>query len=81
MLPREHAARTQFCCWAFLPPHGAGRSHAGVMRGVPRGPTGDTVLAAAISRFASSWTGSRGFLVAGEFEVIVERDVAEGQQT
>jgi SAM-dependent methyltransferase len=41
---------------------------------------GGTVVAAAISRFASTLDGlSRGFLADDEFEVIVERDVAEGQ--
>ena len=41
---------------------------------------GGTVVAAAISRFASTMDGlARGFLADDEFEVIVGRDVAEGQ--
>jgi ubiquinone/menaquinone biosynthesis C-methylase UbiE len=41
---------------------------------------GGTVVAAAVSRFASTMDGlARGFLADDEFEVIVERDVAEGQ--
>jgi len=41
---------------------------------------GGTVVAAAISRFASTIDGlARGYLADDEFEGIVERDVAEGQ--
>lgn len=41
---------------------------------------GGTVVAAAISRFASTMDGlARGYLADDEFEAIVERDVAEGQ--
>ena len=41
---------------------------------------GGTVVAAAVSRFASTMDGlARGFLADDEFEAIVERDVAEGQ--
>jgi ubiquinone/menaquinone biosynthesis C-methylase UbiE len=41
---------------------------------------GGTVVAAAISRFASTIDGlASGFLADDEFEAIVERDVAEGQ--
>jgi ubiquinone/menaquinone biosynthesis C-methylase UbiE len=41
---------------------------------------GGTVVAAAVSRFASTMDGlARGYLANDEFEGIVERDVAEGQ--
>ncbi len=41
---------------------------------------GGTVVAAAVSRFASTMDGlASGFLAEDEFEAIVERDVAEGQ--
>jgi ubiquinone/menaquinone biosynthesis C-methylase UbiE len=41
---------------------------------------GGTIVAAAVSRFASTMDGlASGFLADDEFEAIVERDVAEGQ--